>query len=340
MILVTGGTGFIGSHLVDRLLTRGERVRALVRYAGSSHASRRNDLFDKTPVEVVRGDLASGEGLDRALRDVDTVFHLAGVTRALSTADYYTGNVLATENLARAIARETLETGRPIRLVHVSSLAAVGPSPDGTPILEDAEPHPIAHYGKSKLQGEQVVRAILPDAVIVRPPAVYGPRDTDVFQILKAIHRGIVVQIAGGERRTVERWFSAIYVSDLVDGLIAAAHEPRAIGRTYFLAHAGVVSWSELVGIASRIMGRTPRVANLPLPVAYEVGYCAEVLARLTRKPGIISRDKVGEMNCRYWVCDAGRAREEIGFEAPTPIDQGLANALAWYREAGWLKWA
>jgi nucleoside-diphosphate-sugar epimerase len=325
MILVTGGTGFIGSHLVERLLANGEPVRVLVRRPG---------LFANTQVEASLGDLVTGDGLARALSGVDTVIHLAGVTKALSTADYYAGNVTATENLARAVAATRTGNGRPIRMVHVSSLAAIGPGPNSTPLSEDAEPHPIAHYGKSKLGGERVVREILPDAVIVRPPAVYGPRDTDVFQILKSIHRGVLAQIAGGER-----YFSAIYVSDLVDGILAAARAPQASGRTYFLAHADVVSWSELVGIAARIMGRTVRVVKIPPSAAYAAGYYAELWSRLTRKPGILSRDKVGEMQCRYWICDTRQAKEDLGFEAPTDISEGLTNAIAWYREAGWLKW-
>ena len=326
MILVTGATGFIGGHLVERLLLRRERVRVLARKPGS--------VFDKMPIEVVRGDLTSGDGLARALEGVDTVLHLAGVTKALTIADYYTGNVRGTENLARAIAGLNAKAARPVRTVHVSSLAAVGPSPDGAPVTEDAEPHPVAQYGKSKLEGERMLRSILPDAVIVRPPAVYGPRDTDIFEILKSVNQGLVMQIAGGER-----YFSVIYVTDLVDGIIAAAREPKAVGRAYFLAHPRIASWSELIGIAARIMGRKPRIIMVPPSAANAVAYCAELWARLIRKPGIVSRDKVAELQCTNWVCDNRRAKQELGFTATTDINDGLAAALAWYREAGWLKY-
>ena len=323
MILVTGGSGFIGSHLVEKLCSNGEQVRLLVR---------RPRLFPNSPVELAMGDLVSGEGLASALTGADTVIHLAGVTKALSADDYYAGNVTATENLARAVAGILSHTG--IRMVHVSSLAAIGPAPGATPVGEDAEPHPVGHYGRSKLEGERKVRAILPDAVIVRPPVVYGPRDTDVFQMLKSINQGIVVEIAGGEK-----WFSAIYVSDLVDGIIAASQSPRAKGRAYFLAHQGAVSWSQFGAIAARIMNRKPRIVQVPPPAAYAVGYCAELWSRLTRKPGIISRDKVREAIHPYWLCATARAEDELGFVAPTSIDEGLKNSLAWYREAGWLKW-
>jgi nucleoside-diphosphate-sugar epimerase len=315
MILVTGGTGFIGSHLVETLCARGEPVRRVVR---------RNRLLQGD----FHGELVSGAGLDQALQGVDTVIHLAGVTKALTSGEYYAGNVRATENVARMTA------GRGIRLVHVSSLAAVGPSPDGTPVSEDADPHPLTHYGSSKLEGERVVRALVPDAVIVRPPVVYGPRDTDVFQFLKPISKGFLIEIGGGER-----WFQAIYVKDLVDGILAAARAPQAAGRTYFLAHAKAVSWSELGAVAARIMRRDLRVLHVPSSVAYAVGCCAEMWSLLTRKPGIVSREKIAEARCRYWTCDTRRAAEEIGFEARTPLEAGIAETLAWYKEAGWLKY-
>ena len=195
--------------------------------------------------------------------------------------------------------------GRGIRLVHVSSLAAMGPSCAGMPLTEDAEPHPLTHYGKSKLEAERLVRDLAPDAVIVRPPVVYGPRDTDVFQLLKSISKGLVLEISGGER-----WFSAIYVKDLVKGLLAALGTPCAAGRSYFLAHAKPLSWGQLGASAARIMHRTPRVVAVPFEVANAVGACAEIWARMTGKPGIISREKIAEARCMAWTRDGGATQE------------------------------
>jgi nucleoside-diphosphate-sugar epimerase len=325
MILVTGGTGFIGTHLVRRLAASGQSVRCLVR-----RQARPRNL--PAGVAAVYGNLISGEGLPEALDGADTVIHLAGVTKALAPADYYAGNARATRNLVVALAGALASRGP--RLVHVSSLAAIGPSPDGTPIHEDAEPHPLTHYGKSKLEGERAVRELAPDAVIVRPPVVYGPGDTDVFQMLKSISKGFVLQIAGGER-----WFSAIYVADLVEGLMAAAGSTAASGRTYFLAHAKPVSWSQFGAAAARVMNRMPRVLEVPAAIAHAAGWGAEIWSQITRKPGIMSREKVAEAQCRFWTCDVGRAARELGFEAPTLLEDGLAQTLAWYKEAGWLKY-
>jgi nucleoside-diphosphate-sugar epimerase len=319
MILVTGGTGFIGSHLLDKLSAMGEPARCLLR---------RKAVPRLLPagIEAAYGDLISGEGIEEAVSGAHTVIHLAGVTKALAACDYYAGNVRATETLVRALA------GRAVRLVHVSTLAAIGPSRDGTPVDEDAQPRPLTHYGQSKLEAERTVFALAPDAVIVRPAVVYGPRDTDVFQVLRSISKGWALEIAGGER-----WFSAIYVGDLVDGLLAASR--GAPGRAYFLAHSKPVSWSELSATAARIMARRPRVVRVPPSVAYAVGCCAEVWSHVTRKPGIISREKVAEARCRWWTCDTRRAAAELGFEARTPLATGLAETLAWYKEAAWLRY-
>lgn len=317
--LVTGSTGFIGSHLIDRLRILQQPFRCL------SRRGSRNSLAAETP--AVEADLSTGEGLDRALDGVSCVIHLAGVTKALRTAEYYSGNVGASAILSKKMA------GTGIRLVHVSSLAAVGPNPDATPLDEDAAPAPFTHYGKSKLEAEKAVRSALPDAVVIRPPVVYGPRDTDVFKLLQSVARGFQLQIGRGER-----FFSAIYVRDLVDGLVAASRHPAAAGRTYFLSHPEPVTWTEFGAAAARILGCNARVLRIPAPLAWLAGLGAEITSSMMRKPGIISREKVAEAQCRYWTCDPHRAAHELGFVASTTLEQGLAETLAWYKEAGWLK--
>src|SRR6266542_4341694 len=180
-VLVTGGTGFVGSHLVERLTAAGDRVRCIVRATSSL-------TYLPKSVETVRADLIGGAGLKEALESADAVFHVAGVTKAARPGDYYEGNGRAAENVARACPPGC-------RLIHVSSLAAAGPSQDGKPVGEDASPWPLTHYGKSKLEGEERVRHFAPGAVIVRPPVVYGPRDTDVLEIFRTVNRGFMLRI-------------------------------------------------------------------------------------------------------------------------------------------------
>ncbi|HUA57342.1 MAG TPA: NAD-dependent epimerase/dehydratase family protein [Verrucomicrobiae bacterium] len=318
MTLITGATGFIGSHLIDRLKFLKQPFRCLLR-RGSLRPMPEG-------VETVEADLSTGQGLDRALDGVACVIHLAGVTKTWRLADYYTGNAGATAILCKALA------GKGIRLVHVSSLAAMGPNASATPLREDAAPAPFTHYGKSKLEAEKTVRAEVPDAVIVRPPVVYGPRDTDVFKMLEAVSRGWMLEIGGGER-----YFSAIFVRDLVEGLLVAAAHPAASGRTYFLAHPEPLTWTRLGNTAARILGKRARTVRVPVPIAWLIGLGAEAFSWISRKPVIISREKVAEAQCRNWTCDPQRAADELGFVASTSLDRGLAETLAWYKEAGWL---
>ena len=322
MILVTGATGFIGSHLVERLMAQGRAPRCLVRRTSAARSLTRGGI------ELAQGDLESGAGLDPALRGVDTVIHLAGVTKARNAAEYDRGNALATANLLGAAAHVD-------RFVHVSSLAAAGPSTANRPLTEADEPHPVSRYGRSKLAGEQAVRLspLAARTVIVRPPVVYGPRDLDVYQMLRTVARGWMAQIG-----TTPRRFSHIYVGDLVDGMIAAADGARAGGEVFYLADPAPVSWDEFGSVAARLMGRKLRTVAIPEKAAYVLGLCAEWWARLSGKPGILSRDKVREACCAGWVCDSGHARRELGFSASTGLAEGLRRTLDWYKEAGWLK--
>jgi nucleoside-diphosphate-sugar epimerase len=305
---------------VDRLLEKKELFRVLARRPGSL----KNMIAS-------RGDLATGEGIAEALDGVDTVIHLAGTTKTLTPDGYWAGNVVATENLARAI--EALEW--PVQVVHVSSLAAAGPAPAGRAVTETDEPRPVSLYGKSKLEGERRMRAHVPRAIVIRPPVVYGPRDTDVFQIVKSASRGFALRIAGGEG---ENCFSAIYVRDLVDGILQAAASPSAAGKTWFLAHPKPVSFTEMIADIAHALGRTPRIVTIPPAAAFAAGICAEAFARIARKPGILSRDKVREMVRSRWVCSADRAKSELGFEAAAGFCEGIEKSIAWYRMAGWLR--
>lgn len=323
-VLVTGATGFIGSHLLDRLVERQCRVKCLVRRGG---------LPARPGIEWVRGDLAADEGLREAVAGVSVVIHLAGITKAHTPEQFYRGNVLATENLLRAC---HASPNPPEQFVHVSSLAAIGPSPDGVPLAEDAPPRPLTHYGKSKLKAEAAVRAsdLAARVVIVRPPVVYGPRDTDVFEILRAVSRG-VMPIIGRQ----EQFFSYIYAKDLAEALLAAAECAAARGNTYFVANPEPVSWREFGIAAAKIMGRQLKFLSMPPALAYAAAYLAELASYARGKAGIFSREKVREARCRFWSCDSSRAGRELGFQPRWTLAAGLSETLAWYKDAGWLKY-
>lgn len=315
----------MGSHLVERLVEAGARVRCLARRTSSLRYLRPDD------VEIAYGDLATGAGLAEAVDGADTVFHVAGVTKASTEAAYFDGNLRGTENLLRVC-----EAAGPRRFIHVSSLAAVGPSADGEPLGEDAPPRPLTWYGRSKLAAEAAVRssALAERAVIVRPPVVYGPRDTDVFEVFRSVAKGFMVLIGPGDS-----WFSYIHVEDLAAGLTAAACVERAAGGTYFIANPEPASWTAFATAAARAMDRNVTFLRVPAAAAYGAGWCAEIVSWMRGKPGIVSRQKVIEARQRYWICDPARAGADLGFRAAHTLEDGIARTLAWYKESGWLKY-
>jgi len=251
-VLVTGGHGFLGSHLVDLALKRGHRVRCLLR-PGRSEA-----VFAGRPVEVARGDLRSPAGLADAVRGVDWIIHVAGRISARSPAEFRAVNVEGTRRLARAAAAAT---SRCSRFVLVSSQAAAGPSPDGRPIDEGCPPHPVSQYGRSKLAAERALAGALGSVpfTICRPPAIYGPRDRALRPFFRLAANGIALRLGFRERR-----FDLLHARDVARALLAAAGEPRAAGRTYFLADRAGYSYEEFAAALEKAVGRT--LVRIPLP--------------------------------------------------------------------------
>ncbi len=331
-VLVTGASGFVGGHLAKRLIARGHEVVALARPTSNVRA------LEALGVALATGDLATGEGLEAAVAEVDVVHHVAGVTKAWRYEEYLQGNAEATRLLCEAIARRA----RPPRLVYCSSLAAAGPAEVGRPRTESDEATPVSMYGRSKLAGEQAVRRFAEriPAVIVRPPFVYGPGDTVNLPPLMAMGRtGVYLKAGFGPKH-----YSFIHVHDLTEALVAAGEKGRTLSPSdssagvYFVADPQPYSWEDFCAALSKAMGRR-RAVVLPVPevLGLAAGIGAELGGRLKGAAPIMSRDKAREMRCEAWTCAADRAREEIDFVPQHPLDDGLKQTIEWYRKEGWL---
>lgn len=324
-VLVTGGNGFIGSHLVELLLSRHYGVRCLVRKTSDRTWVKGLDL------EFIEGDLFDPDALRNAVKGVDYVYHSAGVTKAKTRAEYYRGNAAGTKNLLDATTKHNLSLKR---FVHISSQAAVGPSPTRTPITEETLPHPITSYGKSKWQAEEEclkVSAKLP-VTIVRPPVVYGPRDKDVFEFFSTVNKGLQPTVGFGEKLV-----SMIHVQDLVRGFVMAAESAAAIGRTYFISSKSVYGWKEIGEAAEKALNRKALRVRLPEPAVFVVAAFAELFALFSPKPALINFEKARDMVQDYWTCDASRAARDFGFEQEISLADGIQSTIAWYRNNGWL---
>ena len=324
--LVTGGTGFIGSRLVERLRRRGDDVVCIAKDRLNVQA------IESLGVHTVMGDLVNGIDWASCLAGVDIVFHVAGVTRGRSADDYYAGNTLATERLLAAVIRH-----RPglKRFLYVSSLSAAGPSPDGKPIREDAPCHPVSDYGRSKYLAEQAViregRKI--PVTIVRPSAVYGPRERDMYDYMRTVRHGF--QLLIGYRK---KYVNLVHVDDLVDGILHAAECPKAVGQIYFLGSPRAYDEEEVGAAIARAVRRHPVRVHVPHAVAYIVGAAGDLSAKIFRKDIFMNIQKVREVVQTAWSCSVDKARSDLGFQPHISLADGMLTTYRWYLENGWMK--
>ena len=323
-VFVTGGTGFVGAHLVKALCARGDRVTALVRRPALAA-----ELGWGPEVRLVRGTLDDEAALHDACAGSETVYHVAGKIAARNAAEYMATNRDGTANVLEA-ARDAGAK----RLVFVSSLAVGGPTTLGHPIDESRAPAPVTDYGRSKLAAEALVRTMpsLP-WTIVRPPLVYGEWDRGTLKIFQFVRRGVAPVFGDGSQE-----LSVIHAEDLAQALIAAATSPAAAGRIYFATHSTTTSSRELVLAVGRALGsRAPRIIPLPSLVARGVLWTVGALAHLAGRATLLSADKGHEYLAPAWTCRGDALTRDTGWRAAIDLETGLSRAANWYREMGWL---
>lgn len=328
---VTGGTGFIGSHLVELLVNCGYQVTCTVRQTSNPRWLKPLLAGKHSPIQLVTADLSDPNASIPSLRGVDLVFHLAGLTKAFNADEYNRANAEATRRLIEA---SVAENGGKARFLYCSSLAACGPSQDGKPLSEDVQPHPLTDYGKSKLKGEIIAREYvnrLP-VTIIRPPAVYGPRDTGIFLFFRCVKNGILPLI-GNPRRQL----SLVYVKDLVRGIHAAAVSERAVGETYFLTDGAVHSWWEVAQTIAQNLKKRPFKLRVPVFLLDIVAIFTEAIAELTGEPTTLNRQKMIDLKQQYWICDDAKAVKHIDYCVAYPLEKGIEEAARWYLDNGWL---
>ncbi|WP_437658320.1 NAD-dependent epimerase/dehydratase family protein [Sorangium sp. So ce1182] len=330
-VLVTGASGFLGSHVTEQLVQKGHSVVALVRRSSSTKF-----LSSLRGVELAYGAIEDAESVRRAVVDapgVDAIVHSAGLVKARDEAEFFRVNVGGTRNMLDAAKAARPTTMK--RFVFVSSLAAVGPSHDGRPVAADARPAPVTRYGRSKLEAERLVLAekdALP-VVVLRPPMIYGPRDQESFAFFQSVARRFLPMLGDGKNT-----LSVIYASDAAAACIRALESDVPSGRAYFIDDGRVYVWRDMLADVEAAIGARAFVrVGVPFPLVRGAALASEGMSRLTGKPVMLTRDKLNELAASHWVCDSAEARRELGWEPQVSWAEGTRRAVAWYREHGWL---
>ena len=324
-VAVTGGSGFIGAHLAAALAARGTQARCLLRPASDR---------SRLPAEaepVVAADLGDAAALARLVHGCDAVVHLAGLTRSWTPRELYRVNRDGTAALCAALARVHPAVGQ---LILVSSQAAAGPSRPGRPRREEDPPAPVTAYGRSKLAAERV-RHRYPELpiTVIRPPAVYGPGDRDIFAYFRLVRAGLRPELVPSGR------LSMVYVGNLVDALLLALERPQHAGqRVYHVADRGAATMREVAQWIAAAYGRPTWRVPVPQAALAVAGLPLAAAGRLLRRDLLLSRDKLREIAQPAWVLATQRIQAELGYQPRIETRDGIQHTARWYQAHRWLR--
>jgi nucleoside-diphosphate-sugar epimerase len=321
--LVTGGTGFIGSHLAEELVRRGYEVACLVRK--TSHLGE----LERLNVRFITGDCRDKPSLEKAVEGMDFIFHLAAVIKAQNWEVYYQANFLGTRNLLEACAEWNPGLKK---FVFVSSISAAGPSEKGRALRESDPSRPISNYGRSKLLAEKAVLEYKDrlSAVILRPPNVLGPRQKELFESIKLIKKKIMPLVGTGEPQT-----SLCYVGDVVDAIILTAESEKAGGKVYFLADPRPYAWAEITDAIAEELGICFFILRVPFSLQMLVASASEISARLTRTRPFLTKESVIAAKKFFWIYDGSKITKELGFVPKVNLKEAIKKTIDWHRQRG-----
>lgn len=323
---VTGATGFVGSHLVDLLLEEGFEVSCLKRKTSSVK------WLEGKKVKYVNGDLYSNEALEAAIKDVDYVFHVAGVVKAKNEEGFERGNNLATKNLIEITARVNPNIKK---FVHVSSLAVCGPNPDNEPLTEDYIPKPMTAYARTKREAEKEVLKLkdkIP-VVIIRPPAIYGPRDTEILIYFKTYKSGLN-SIIGFK----DKYLSLIHVKDLALGIYLAGIKETKSGEIFFIVSDKAYNWDDVGTVTSKVMNKKAIKLRVPHFVVYSVGGIMELVYKFSKSTPTLNIEKCFDITRAGWFASNQKAKDILGFQPKYSLEEGFKDTYEWYKKEGWIK--
>jgi len=323
--VVTGASGFVGSHLVDLLLEKNYIVRCIIRKTSSLK------WLEGKDVELHVCELTDKEGLRKIFDGTDYIYHVAGVVKSKKREGYFTGNVETTRSLLD-VAVEFKENIK--RFLIVSSQTSSGPSTPSNPINEDSPCNPITTYGRSKHAQEELAEKYadkLP-ITICKVAAIYGERDTEIFIFFQTFNKGLMTTIGLHDKQV-----SLVHVSDVVRGLFLAAISEKVIGESYFITSEKYYNWKEIGDATSRVMNKKPLVVKVPHFVVYLIAAIAQFFSLFSSKAATLNIEKAKDITQSAWISDYKKAFNDFGFKQEVSLEEGIKRTVDWYKKMKWL---
>ncbi len=321
--LITGANGFLGHHLAKRLAERGDSVRVLVRPTADVSS------LEGIKVETVFGDVTEPATLPAAMKDIDVVFHLAGIRRAAVREEFIKVNAEGTRHVC-----EAMVAARTRRLVFCGSLAASGPSTADRPRREDDPFSPEEWYGESKAEAEKIAFSFKDrlEVTSCRPSRILGPLDHENLTFFKVVKKVGVLRLMGPPRP-----LSMVDVDDVVDLLLLQAEKPEAIGEAFFASSDEATSLEELLKMIADSLGLKPRTVPVPQLALSALGEIADVITRTTGKRMPLNRKLARQLLATGWTCSISKAKQRLGYQPKVTVRQSIERSAKSYLDAGWL---
>lgn len=331
-VLITGSSGFIGSFLVQEALERNFEV-----YAGIRSSSSKKYLQDDR-INFVTMDFSNPQKLQSQLVELkkekgkfDYIVHNAGTTKAKNDQEYYLVNGQYTKNFVEALQEAEMV---PVKFIYISSLAAYGPGneTDFEPITNKHAPHPVTAYGRSKLESEKYLISLTNfPFIILRPTAVYGPRDKDLFMVFKMINNHFEIFLGSSEQR-----LTFIYVKDMARAVFLAI-QSKIINQGYFVTDGKNYRIKTFTHLIKRKLGKRTLSLRLPIPLVKSAAFLMEKIYGFSGEIPAFNRERISELTALNWTCETQSFNRDMEFEAYYDLEKGVSETVDWYKQENWI---
>ncbi len=317
-IFITGATGFVGKNVIPILQPKSE-IYALTRESSASK-------LEEFKVNLVKGNLFNLQNAYK-LKDIDVIIHIAGITKSLYEHEYFKINARGTYEIIKFAKEKKVK-----HFILISSLAAAGPSKNSSPLNEDTPVNPVSNYGLSKLFAEIYLKKSGLTYTIIRPPAIFGPFDKDIFTYFQMVKKGIT--LTSGDKKKL---YSLVYVKDLANAIDKTVLNYNAFNETFFICYKQAYTIFDILNSIENAMQKRRVNINLPDIFTNLIFYPMQFYYILSGAPPLLNRDKLREIKQKFWICSPEKSYDKLQISPKYTLEKAMQETAKWYVANKWL---